>query len=257
MRLAPVRRFACLAALLLLVGTPVPGQTGNPVPQIGNLYPSAVPAGIGQVRLTVGDAGHYSFVNGSVVHWNGSPRPTVWRIETVCPGFCANWLETTLFASDVINQGVATITVVNPGPGGGTSAARLFTIEAPATRFFTVSPCRLFDSRIVRPGFPGNGVPLHAPQRTVIPSAGYCGIPTTGARALVINVTVVDPTHAGHVTFFPSYTFPSSSSINYRAGQTRAQQAIVGVDEYGNVGMDIAQPTGFLDLILDVSGYFE
>jgi hypothetical protein len=235
------------------------GVAGNPVPRIHSTYPSFVPAGIGDVRLVVGDAGafNYTFVDSSVVHWNGSPRPTVRRIQNVCPGSCAAWLEATLFATDVSTPGIGAITVVNPAPGGGTSDSHQFPIRDPATRFFTVTPCRLLDSRLPQKNGPVNPVRFHAPNTGGFRFGGQCGIPMAGVRAVVFNITVVQPTDDGHLTFYPGYTFPTGSSINYSAGQTRAHQSIVGVDEYGNVGWEIAQPAGSLDLIVDVSGYFQ
>ena len=233
---------------------------GNPIPRIHSTYPTFVPAGIGDVRLFVGDAGgfNFTFLDGSVVHWNGSPRPTVRRIQKVCPGSCAAWLEATLFAADVSAPGIGTITVVNPAPGGGTSDAHPFPIRDPSTRFFTVPPCRVLDSRIPSPNGPSSPSPFRAPYSASFGFfRGQCGIPTEGVRAVVVNVTVAAPTADGHVTFYPPYTFPTGSTINYRAGQTRANLSIVGVDENALVGMDIVQPSGSVHIILDVSGYFE
>jgi hypothetical protein len=45
--------------------------------------------------------------------------------------------------------------------------------------------------------------------------------------------------------------------INYGAGQTRAAQAVVALDDTGFVVVRSGQSTGSVHLILDVTGYFE
>jgi choice-of-anchor B domain-containing protein len=49
---------------------------------------------------------------------------------------------------------------------------------------------------------------------------------------------------------------PGTSVINYRPGQTRANNAIVALEAGGEVRVYCAQGSGTVELILDVSGYF-
>ena len=76
----------------------------NPVPQLDQpIAPmSAVPGGPG-FTLTVRGAG---FVSGSVVNWNGSPRPTTF--------VDAGKITAAIPASDIISAGTATIMTTNP-----------------------------------------------------------------------------------------------------------------------------------------------
>jgi hypothetical protein len=60
------------------------------------------------------------FVNGSVVRWNGADRSTTFISPTQ--------LRATINAADIAAVGTAQVTVFSPAPGGGTSAARSFTI---------------------------------------------------------------------------------------------------------------------------------
>jgi hypothetical protein len=93
----------------------------NPVPQLDQpIAPmSAVPGGPG-FTLTVRGAG---FVSGSVVNWNGSPRPTTF--------VDAGKITAAIPASDIISAGTATIMTTNPSPGGGTSNPVFFEISNP------------------------------------------------------------------------------------------------------------------------------
>ncbi len=131
-----------------------------------------------------------------------------------------------------------------------------YTVEAswtPASAFFyTVAPCRVFDTRA--------SSPLASGVSRVFAVAGTCGIPAT-ARAVVANVTAVVPTGNGYMTLYPgNLPAPTTSTINFRAGQVRANNAILGLATDGS-GSVRAVPAvaggGQVHLILDVSGYFE
>ncbi|MDH4055272.1 MAG: hypothetical protein OEV58_07830 [Gammaproteobacteria bacterium] len=83
----------------------------NPVPSITALSPSAVTAGSADTQLTVTGAG---FVPGTVVRWNGSNRQTTFVSDTT--------LIATVTSADVAIRGTAAVSVLSPGPGGGSSA---------------------------------------------------------------------------------------------------------------------------------------
>ena len=87
--------------------------------------------------------------------------------------------------------------------------------------------------------------------------AGQCGIPAT-ARAVSVNVTVTAPSATGNLRLYPAgTTLPGVSSINYSAGQTRGNNAIVSLNAAGALTVRCVQAAGTVDLILDVNGYFE
>jgi hypothetical protein len=114
----------------------------------------------------------------------------------------------------------------------------------PATSFYTVTPCRAYDSRGWA-GVSGPGpIPLAAGTETAVVLTGYCGLPTT-AKAASLNVAVVSPTAAGHLRLYPAGTArPGTSSINYAAGQTRANNAVVPLGEDGALVVYASQPSG-------------
>lgn len=118
----------------------------------------------------------------------------------------------------------------------------------PPMLFHTVTPCRLFDTR------EADG-PALAGERKVT-AGGKCEIPSS-ARALSVNVTVTGGTEAGDLRLRAPNVPPSdTSTINYGPGQTRANSATVGIDN-GELLIQVDQETGFVQVILDVNGYFE
>ncbi len=92
----------------------------NPSPTLSALNPTSVLAASGAFTLTLTGTG---FVPASVVRWNGADRPTAFVSTTQ--------LTAQIPASDVLSAGTAQVTVFNPTPGGGTSSALTFTINAP------------------------------------------------------------------------------------------------------------------------------
>jgi len=140
---------------------------------------------------------------------------------------------------------------------GGWSQQAKLTMPRPPLGFYTLTPCRLVDTRGT-PGVPIGGPALQGQETRQfwVRDYGYCGIPAT-ARALSLNVTVTAPTAAGNVRLFPGGTdLPTVSAINYGTGQTRASNVVIGY--FHKIAAFVGQPAGTtVHLILDVNGYFE
>jgi hypothetical protein len=122
--------------------------------------------------------------------------------------------------------------------------------------YFTLAPCRVVDTRDL--GAPIGGPVLEGQQTRTFVVAGNCGIPST-AKALSVNLTVTQPGAAGYVRLLtPGQPAPTTSSINYVAGQTRANNAIVSLNGSAEMAAFVGQPAGTtVHLIIDVNGYFE
>jgi hypothetical protein len=88
------------------------GPAGYSMPAVSLLSPSLKPVGAKDFTLTLSGSGFYKE---SVVRWNGSDRPTLYVSETE--------LKATITAADLASPGMAAVTVFNPAPGGGESAA--------------------------------------------------------------------------------------------------------------------------------------
>lgn len=131
----------------------------------------------------------------------------------------------------------------------------------PPTRFFTVPPCRLADTR--GPEGP-SGRPRLVPNATrTFPVAGLCGIPAgpSGARAVAVNVTTVLASGTGHLRLYPAgIAAPSASAINFSSSQARANNAIIPLGESGEISVRCDMPgatSGGPHMVLDVVGYFQ
>jgi hypothetical protein len=121
--------------------------------------------------------------------------------------------------------------------------------------FYTLAPCRVLDTRD-SPG-PYGGPALAAGETRTFMIRGRCGIPPT-ANAISSNLTVALPTVEGFLTTFPGGTSaPLASTINYRAGQVRANNAIMRLGTDGSLAVYCGQGAGSLNVILDVNGYYQ
>jgi autotransporter-associated beta strand protein len=136
--------------------------------------------------------------------------------------------------------------------GGDGNDVTLTTLTAPGRRFFTLPPCRFYDSR------DGGDTPLPPVFLLYLTPPARCGIPVT-AHALAVNVTVITPLADGYVALFPGDgANPGTSTVNFRAGQIRANNAVVRLATDGSGTLYVqSNCVGAMHLALDVSGYFE
>ena len=88
---------------------------------------------------------------------------------------------------------------------------------------------------------------------TTVSLAGRGGVPTTGVKAVIVNVTAVSPSAGGYLTVYPGGTArPTASNVNYKPAQTVANQAIVKVSSAGQITVFTSAKT---HLLVDVTGY--
>src|SRR5262249_11838470 len=112
---------AFLVTSSVMLASSTNADAANPVPYVSQpLVPDAAAPGGPGFTLTVNGTG---FVSGSVVNWNGSTRAT----QFVSKG----QVTATILATDIEKAGTASIAVVNPGPGGGTSGTIFFPVAKP------------------------------------------------------------------------------------------------------------------------------
>jgi hypothetical protein len=121
-----------------------------------------------------------------------------------------------------------------------------------AKGFYTVTPCRLVDTRGA--DGPLGGPALVANEDRTFALAGQCNVPL-GATSLSLNLTVAQATAAGNLALFPGGPAPAASAINYVAGQTRANNGIFRLSPAGELVVR-CRPAGTAHLILDVNGFF-
>jgi hypothetical protein len=145
-----------------------------------------------------------------------------------------------------IDLATGAATTLNPfGVGGLVDVA----FPGPMS-YYTVTPCRVVDTRQ-----PAPGLPLVAGPPRLFAIAGECGISPT-ARAVSLNVAVTAPTSLGYVTLYPAGTsVPLVSTINFAANATRTNNAIIPLGVSGEIAAILA--TGTAHCIIDVTGYME
>jgi predicted outer membrane repeat protein len=123
-----------------------------------------------------------------------------------------------------------------------------------ATNFFTLTPCRVVDTRL--PSGPTGGAPLICGLEQLFSIAGGCGLPSW-VSAIAANVVVASPTKQGNLNAYAAYTAtPTTSVVNYAAGATRANNAVIPLSGTGQIAVRCA-PSGTAHVIVDVTGYFQ
>ena len=117
--------------------------------------------------------------------------------------------------------------------------------------FSAVSPARILDTRT------GLGAPAAKVGNASVLElqvTGRGGVPAGGVSAVALNVTVTEPTTAGHLTVFPTgEARPVASSVNFAPGQTVANAVVVKVGTGGKVS--IHNSAGSSHLVADVAGW--
>jgi chitinase len=127
-----------------------------------------------------------------------------------------------------------------------------------ASSFFTLTPCRVADTRTA-PALSG-GPALAANTTRTFPAAGLCTIPTD-AVAIAINVTVVGETDLGDLRIYPAGSpAPNASTINFGVNHVRANNAIIPLGVGGQIAVQCDMPpgsTGTTHFLFDIAGFFK
>ena len=185
------------------------------------------------------------------------------------PPLAATWQASPVGGSPFVTLSGSTLwwntTGVAPGAytlsfslqnGSGTAVSNLPITLAPppALDFYTVTPCRIYDSRL------GLVPVLSGVAKTIPATGGSCGIPA-GAQAVAANVTVISPTNGGYGSVYPgNYPQPATATITFVTGSIRSNNAILplATDGAGTVTalLAISGANGSADLTIDVTGYF-
>jgi hypothetical protein len=137
---------------------------------------------------------------------------------------------------------------VDPAAADGTPAPPPDTyVTGGVSGFSPVTPFRLVDTRS---GLGATRLQANVPARIV--AGGVGGIPA-GSTAVSANFTIVTPNGAGYLTAYPCGSVPLVSTVNYSAGETVPNAAIVPLDASGGL---CVLSTSSADLVIDVNGAF-
>jgi hypothetical protein len=118
--------------------------------------------------------------------------------------------------------------------------------------YYTLPPCRVFDSR--------GGSTIATGVLRALRLEANCGIPGN-AVAVSANVTVISPSAAGNLALWPWNlpTQPATSTLNFPAGISRANNTLLALSLEGTLNVAVRgllPPAGRYHLVIDVSGYF-
>jgi hypothetical protein len=119
-----------------------------------------------------------------------------------------------------------------------------------------LAPARILDTR---DGTGGVSSPLASGVVLAVQVAGLKGVPPmqagTPPKAVVLNVTVTNPTASSYLTLWPDGNLPPlASDLNYRRGQTVANLVVVQVGADGKVRL--FNPAGSVDVVIDIVGWY-
>ena len=187
-------------------------------------------------------------------------EPTAGSFLTVSPAGEARPLASNL--NYVAGQTVPNLVVVKVGAGGkvdlyNDSGATHVVADvagwygpdtgAAGGRYTAVTPARILDTRVGAKLGPAGSLGLQV--------TGQGGVPQSGVSAVVLNVTVTEPTAISFLTAWPQgEARPLASNLNYVGGQTVPNLVVVKVGAGGRV--DLFNNAGATHVVADVAGWY-
>jgi FG-GAP-like repeat len=207
---------------------PAGGFSFHTQPLFGGVSGLAVDVLGGKATVTTFVGNPFDSLHGSVFLWQPkvSPAAVPWG----------------MFHRDAAANGRA--------PNAGTCAPRTVV----PTRFYSLSPCRVIDTRVGSGALGGPALlPNSARNFSVL---GVCGIPS-GAVAISVNLTVTNVQASGELVVYPAdVSRPGTSAISFQAGRTRGNNAIVYLSAATTTLSVFDNSIAPVDIVVDVNGYF-
>ncbi len=145
--------------------------------------------------------------------------------------------------------------------------------------YHALTPYRICDTRAGNPsglaggntqcaGSDGSSSPIGAGQVKAVkvggtqvctdsncPSGTSDAVPASGASAVILNLTVTDPTAAGYLTVYPAgEQRPGVSNLNFTKGETAANMVTVALPASGS--LDVFSYGATSQIVVDVEGWF-
>jgi hypothetical protein len=194
-------------------------------------------------------------------------RPSPASLTFTTDNWATGQAVTVTGQDDHLRDGDAAYTIVlHPAQSGDPAFDGIDPADVAATNrddsyegvFYTVTPCRLIDTRQ-----PGYGPALANNQVAIVQVTGGCGIPST-AQAVAVNLTFSDASQPGEVLAYPGDLVqpPVPELLWVRAcACSRSLGAILPLGADGTLAilprlkLPALNPT--VHVILDISGYFE
>jgi ASPM-SPD-2-Hydin domain-containing protein/centrosomal CEP192-like protein len=120
--------------------------------------------------------------------------------------------------------------------------------------FNPLPPIRVLDTRSAGVGVTAAGK-VGTQGSIDVQLTGRGGVPVNGVSAVVLNVTVTNPSAPSYLTVFPTGgAVPIVSNLNFSAGQTVPNRVVVKVGTGGK--LTFFNAAGSVDVVADVGGWF-
>ena len=258
--------YGSLGAYELSVSTPA----GLAPPQTATTFTPITPTRLVDTRTGLGGSSRVGAGREVVVQVTGggttvptSATAAVFSIVAVGPGAegyltaypCSNQRPETSTVNFVAGQVVANNTIAALSNTGQlcvwTSADTDVLVDITgwlgpggSSRFSPIGPTRVVDTRT------GIGGVRLAPGATM--SVDLSAAVPAGTTAVALNATAVGASASAFLTVFPCGQLPPTSTVNYAAGETRPNNAIVGLSN----GRLCVYSDAATDVLLDLTGAF-
>jgi len=186
---------------------------------------------------------------------NGTVPPEKGTIMSYCHLLSGGYNNIKLFFGVVGEPSEAVLTKMRTYVEGRSHAASCMPEgSAAAASLYTLSPCRVLDTRDPNGSYGGPILAGSGSQRS-FSVAGTCGVPS-GATSVSTNVTVTGPAADGSLKIFPAGgSVPTATVVSFPAGVTRANNATVFLSATG--AFTVQSDGGATHFILDVNGYYQ
>ena len=226
------------------------GSVAPSGPSVTSILPASGSTS-GGTSVTINGAGFVSGATVAFVDLTGSVSLTTvafvnsGQLTAATPAHAAGAMDVVVFNPDnstgTLQNGFAYGSVPPPPP------------VSPATGFNAITPCRVLDTR--NAVGPLGGPAIGAGGLRSFVATGNCNVPS-GTVSISANVTVVNPAAAGDLVAYPNglASPPGTSTISFRAGKTRANNALLYLASDGSFLVK-NNAAGSLDLVVDVNGY--
>ncbi len=195
------------------VSAPVVFRVQYPAPSASSLSPASAPAGSGPTKVTVTGIG---FFLTSQITFDNAPAATTYVDAT--------HLEATLSAAKLAAAGTVAIRVVNPAPGGGTSAALSFDVTNGVPSITALNP---------------SSVSAGSPDRTItVFGSGFVSSSLVKSNGVLVPTTYVSGSQLSATVPSSHLTYPGSVALTVSnpppgGGTSAPRNLVVGCDTTG------------------------
>ena len=226
-------------------------SSAGPTPVTGASVADTVPAELTNVSWTcVASAGSAC----GAASGTGDIATTV---DLLSGGNATFTLTATVPATTVVDVS-NTATIASPGSTADPNPANNSATDVDTRQggsFYTVAPCRLLDTRTATGAY--GGPALDAASTRTFTVVGQCAVPAN-ATSVAVNLVATQGAGPGRLVAHPGGTpVPTIATVNYSAGQTRGNNAVLSLSAAGELELSVrGMQTGTVHAILDVFGYF-